>query len=121
MVVYFLQNIRTVGRHVLTPTCVRIGRTYVRKIGPRQQRIRRIGPRNRRRRRQQVGGGLNLSMAIDLGRKAMGSKLSKMMINDAIDYTPTAYKKIKNKITNKKVRAVMIQVWAIILLIEGLN
>ena len=28
-------------------------------------------------------------------------------MNDAIDYIPTAYKKIKNKITNKKVKAVM--------------
>ena len=98
MVVYFLQN--------LAPTQVRIGRTYVRKIGPRQQRIRKMGPRNRRRRRQQAGAGLDLSTAIDLGRKAAGSKLSKMMINKVIDYIPTAYKKIKNKITNKKVKAV---------------
>ena len=30
-----------------------------------------------------------------------------MLINDAIDYIPTAYKENKNKITNKKVRAVM--------------
>ena len=30
-----------------------------------------------------------------------------MMINNAIDYIPTAYKIIKNKITNKKVKAVM--------------
>ena len=29
------------------------------------------------------------------------------MINDAIDYIPTAYKRIKNKITNEKVKAVM--------------
>ena len=29
------------------------------------------------------------------------------MINYAIDYIPTAYKKIKNRITNKKVKAVM--------------
>ena len=28
-------------------------------------------------------------------------------MNDAIDYIPTAYKKIKNKITNKKVKAVV--------------
>ena len=38
---------QSVGRHKLTPTPIRIVRTYVRKIGPRQQRIRRIGPRNR--------------------------------------------------------------------------
>ena len=30
-----------------------------------------------------------------------------MMINVAIDYILTAYKKIKNRITNKKVEAVM--------------
>ena len=29
------------------------------------------------------------------------------MINDAIGYIPTAYKKTKSKITNKKVEAVM--------------
>ena len=29
------------------------------------------------------------------------------MINDAMDYIPTAYKKIKNKIKNKKVKAVL--------------
>ena len=30
-----------------------------------------------------------------------------MMINDAIDQIPTAYKKIENKITNKKVKSLM--------------
>ena len=30
-----------------------------------------------------------------------------MMINVTIDYIPSAYKKIKNKITNKKGKAVM--------------
>ena len=30
-----------------------------------------------------------------------------MMTNEAIDYAPTASKKIKNKISNKKVKAVM--------------
>ena len=29
------------------------------------------------------------------------------MINDAIDYIPMTYKKLNNKITNKKVQAVM--------------
>ena len=107
MVLYFLQNIKGFGRHALTPTRVRIARTYIRKTGPRWQRIRRIGTRNRQRRRQQVGAGLDLSTAIYLGRKAAGSKLGKMMINVAIDYIPTAYKKIKNRITNKIVEAVM--------------
>ena len=30
-----------------------------------------------------------------------------MMINDAIDYILMAYKKLKNKITNKKVKAMI--------------
>ena len=30
-----------------------------------------------------------------------------MIIKDAIDHIPTAYKKIKNKIKNKKVKAVL--------------
>ena len=30
-----------------------------------------------------------------------------MMINDAVDYFPIAYKIMKNKITNKKAKAVM--------------
>ena len=64
-----------VGRHVLNPTCVRINRTYVRKIGPRRQRIRRYGPRNKRRRRQQGGADIDVSTAIDLGRKAASTSL----------------------------------------------
>ena len=42
-----------------------------------------------------------MATAIDLGKRAPGSKLGKMMINDAIEYIPTAYKKIKNKITKE--------------------
>ena len=34
---------------------------------------------------QASGAGLDLSTTIDLGRKPAGSKLGKMMINDAID------------------------------------
>ena len=80
------------------PECVRIRRTYVRKIGPRRQRIRRIGPRNQHRKRQHVGRALDLPTAIDLGRRAAGPRLGKMMINDAIDYHPTALiKKLKTK------------------------
>ena len=103
----FFARYQRVNRHALAPTQVRVVRTYVRKIGPRRHRIRRLGPRNWQIRRQQVGAGLDLSTIIDLSRKAAGSKLGKMIINDAIDYIPTAYKKIKNKITNKKVKAVM--------------
>ena len=47
----FFAKYQKVGRHALTPTRVRIVRTYVRKIGPRRQRIRRIDPRKRRRKR----------------------------------------------------------------------
>ena len=43
----FFAKYQRVGRHVLAPTCVRIARTYVKKIRPRRQKIRRIGPRNR--------------------------------------------------------------------------
>ena len=84
-----------------------MARTYVRKIGPRRQRIRRFGPRNKRKRRQQAGTGLEIVTAIDLGKRTASSKLGKMMINDTIDYIPIAYKKIENKTSNKKVKAVM--------------
>ena len=96
-----------VGRHVLNPTRVRTTRTYVRKIVPWRQRIRRLGPRNQRRRRQQAGRGLDVATAFDQGKKAAGSKLSKMLINDAIDCIPTAYINIKNKMRNKKVKTVL--------------
>ena len=102
------EKILRVGRDRL-PERVRIRRTYLRNIGPRRQRIRRIGPRNQHRKRQQVGRGLDLSTAIDIVRKAAGSRLSKM-INNAIEYIPTVYKKIKNKIKNKKVKSVLILV-----------
>ena len=49
----FFAKYQRVGRHALTPTRVRIAGTYVRKIGPRRQKIRKIGPRNKQRRRQQ--------------------------------------------------------------------
>ena len=61
-----------VGRHALTPTRVRISRTYIRNIRPRQQRIRKIGPRNKQRRRQQTGAGLDLSTVIAWVEKLQG-------------------------------------------------
>ena len=103
----FFAKYQRVNKHTLAPTQVRIARTYVRKIGPRQQRIRRISPRNRQSGRQQTGAGLIIATAIDLGKRTAGSELGKMVINDAIDYIPTAYKKTKNKMTNKKVKTVM--------------
>ena len=77
------------------------------KLDRGDKELRGIGPRNRQRRRQQAGAGLDLSKAIDLGKKATGSKLSKMMINEAITIFQGPLKKLKNKITNKKVKAVM--------------
>ena len=59
---------------------------------------------------QHVGRGLNqntISTAIEHGRRAAGSRFGKMIINDAVDYIPTTYKKIKNKIKNKKVTVVL--------------
>ena len=87
----FFAKYKRVNRHGLALTQVRIARTCVRKIGPRRQRIRRFDPRNKRTRRQQAATGLDLAMTIELVRRAAGSRLGKMMINDAIDTIPTAY------------------------------
>ena len=38
---------------------------------------------------------------------SVSSKLGKMMINAAIGYIPTTYKKIKSKIITKRVQAMM--------------
>ena len=92
---------------MVNPTRVRIARINFRKIEPRRQRAHRIGPGNQRRRRQRASRSLDISTAIDLVRRETGSKLGKMIINDAIDYIPTDYKNIKNKIRNKKVNAVL--------------
>ena len=91
---------------MLNLTLVRYARTYFRKIGLGRQRIRRIGPRDQRRRRQQAARGIDIATAFDLSEKAVGSKLGKMLINNAIDYIPTAYKNINDKIRNKQVKAV---------------
>ena len=69
----FYTRYQKVGTHVLNPTRAKIARTYPRKIGPRRQKIRRIGPRNQRRRRQQAGRGLDVAMAFNLDKKAVGS------------------------------------------------
>ena len=71
----FFAKYQCVGRHVLNPTCVRINRTYVRKIIAQRQRICRYGLQNKRRRRQQAGGGIDSSTAIDLGEKAATSSV----------------------------------------------
>ena len=103
----FFAKYERANRHALAPTQVKINRNYVGKIGQRRQRKRTIAPRSRRKRQGQAGAGLDLATAIDSGRRATGSNLGKTIIRDAIDYLPTAYKKIKKKITNKKVKAVL--------------
>ena len=103
--VFFAKHER-VHRHSLAPNQVRIARTNIRKLGPRRKRIRLFGLRNERKWRQHVGVGLNIATAISIGKRAAGSKLAKMIISYAIDYISTAYKKIKNKKTKKKVKAV---------------
>ena len=45
----FFAKYQRVNRHAPAPFQVRIARTYVQKIGSRQQRIGRTGPKNRRR------------------------------------------------------------------------
>ena len=57
--------------------------------------------------RQQAGAGIDLSTAIDLRKKAAGSSVGQIIIKDAINGLPTAYKKIKSKITNKKAKAIL--------------
>ena len=68
--------------------------------------MQKIGPRRQKKKSdQQVGRGLNqntISTAIEHGRRAAGSRFGKMIINDAINYSPTTYKKITNKIKSKK-------------------
>ena len=102
----FFAKYQCVERHVLNPTRVRNYQTYIQKIGPQRQRIRKYEPRNKHRRKQQAGTGIDLSTAIDLRKKGASSSVGQMIINDAINALPTAYKKIKSKITNKKARAI---------------
>ena len=86
----FFAKYQKVGREIL-PEQVKIRKTYVRKIEPRRQH---------HRRKKQASRSPDSNMifsVIDLGRQAAGSRLGKMIIKDAVDYIPTAYKKIKNK------------------------
>ena len=48
-----------------------------------------------------------ISTAIGLGTKASKSDLKKAIIKDTIYYVPKAYKKLTNKLKNKKARAVL--------------
>lgn len=95
------------------PPNVRIARTYVQKIGPKRQR----------KHRAQRGKGLLippqavLSVALDMGKRAGNNELGQMIIKNAIDFIPTAYTKIKNKLFKRKEnRAVVAVVVAVELL-----
>ena len=105
----FFAKYQHVGRR-LKPNynlTVRVNRTFVQKITPRRQGICRYGRGNKHRQRLLAGAGIDLLTAIDLGKKAAGSSVGQTTIKDAINALPTAYKKIKSKITNKKARAVL--------------
>ena len=94
----FYANYQRVARNVLPK---RVRRTYIRIISPRKQR----------KRKNQTGRGMPtqdlISTAIGLGTKASKSDLKKAIIKDTIYYVPTAYKKLTNKLKNKKARAVL--------------
>ena len=96
----FYAKYHRVPRNAL-PKTVTIRRTYVRKIGPRKQQEQ----------KNQTGHRMPtqdlIATAIGLRKKSAKSNLGKMIIKDAINYVPTGYKKLKNKIKNKKVRAVL--------------
>ena len=100
----FFAKYQRVGRHALNTTRVRINRTYVQKVGPQRQRIHKYRLRNKCRQKHQAGAAIDLLTATDLTKKAAGSPIGKMTIKDAINALPTAYRKIKSKITNKKAR-----------------
>ena len=75
---------------MLNPTHVRIARTYVSKVGLPKQRIRRSGRETNVKEGNRRVEDLILQRPFDLGKKAAGSRLGKMLINNAIDYIPTA-------------------------------
>lgn len=88
----FFAKYQRVDRNVLLET-VGVRRTYVRKIGPKRQQ----------KRRNNVSRGTPtqdlISTVIGLETK---SNIRKMIINDAIDYVPTAYKKLTSKRKKEK-------------------
>ena len=43
-----------------------------------------------------------IATAIGLRKKSAKSNLGKMIIKDAINYVPTGYKKLKNKLKTKR-------------------
>ena len=101
----FVARYERVNRGTLAPRNVRIRRTYRYSIGPRRQRLRYFGPRRQRRRRQQPqqGTGIenNVIRGINLGKKAVGTELGCMIVDDAISLILKAYKKLKNKLFGK--------------------
>ena len=88
----FFAKYKRVNRHTLAVTQVGIVTSYVQKIGPKESKNQTGWSENKRKRRQQAGAALNIDKTVDPGKREASSKLGKMMINDAIDYIPTAYK-----------------------------
>ena len=96
-----------VGRHALNSTRLRINGTYKQKISLRRQRICRYKQTNTCRQRQQAGASIDLSTAIELGKKVGGSSVGKMIIIDAINARPTAYRTLKAKWQIKKAKTIL--------------
>ena len=93
-----LARYKRVNRGTLTPTKVRIRRTYTRSIGPRRQR------RHRQRLPQQQGTGIEnkIIKGINIGKKAANTEIGCMIVDDTIGLIPKAYKKLKNKLFKRK-------------------
>ena len=43
-----------------------------------------------------------ITLGVNLAKRGANTKLGKTMIKDAIDFDPTAYKKLKNRLYRKK-------------------
>ena len=98
----FSAGYERVNRGTLTPTNLRIRRTYTQSIRPRRQRQSRIGPRRQRLRKQQPlqqGTGIE---DIKIGEKTANTEVGRMIVDDTIGLIPKAYKKLKNKLFKKQ-------------------
>ena len=95
----FYARYQRLGRHTLSPTKVRIKRTYVRKIGPGRKRA-------RKRPAAQVGSGYVDANTImngkNLAKRGVNTDLGEMIIKDAVDFIPSAYNSLKIRILHRK-------------------
>ena len=104
-----------VNRGTLAPKNVKIRRTYGRSIGPRQQGLRYFGPRRQSRRREQPQQGTaietNVIRGLNIGKKAAGTELGRMIVDDAVSLIPKAYKKLKKSYLGKKINRDLIRIF----------